>query len=78
MAYIGQLKKNVLLRRPCLMEDEGIYHPMMQFDSFDEVNKWLEGADCVTGYFSASDFVYTGPGGPGQNKYNLKRFGVTE
>lgn len=48
--------KTVLVRRPVLMEDEGVPHPIGIFESVDAAKDWIR-RNC-RGYFGYSDFYF--------------------
>ncbi len=67
------MKKNILVRLPVTMEDEGELRICMEFDNFEQVNAWLEENNHVDGYYTPGDFVYIGTGATGENKYGIKQ-----
>jgi hypothetical protein len=63
----------VIIRWPCLMEDEGNFHPVFVGHTWDEINEFIEWFTRDE-YFGPHNLVFIGGlSTPGVNKYKIKR-----
>ena len=65
----------VVIRMPCLMEDEGNWHPLFVGESWDEVNDFVRDfTDSGEGYFKYHDLAFVGGLSlSGKNEFGIRR-----
>ncbi len=65
----------VLLRMPCLQEDEGNIHPVGVFPTLAGMAMFLRDDQTIKPYFQLSDYVYVGGlSGPEISDEDLKKY----